>query len=468
MKRWNGPGGYSHLLSVGMPLVMSMISHSVMQFTDRIFLANYSIDAIAASLPGSITSFLFIAFFMGVAEYVSVFVAQYTGAVRHERVGAAIWQGLWFCIPASLFLASLALVAEPIFILGGHAPQLIPLEVDYFRILTMGGGLIIISTTLSCFYSGRGITLPVMLVNMIGAAVNIPLDYALINGWWIFPEMGIRGAGLATVCGNAVMVLLFLALIFKSKNDQCYGVLRNWKFDWCLMKRFLSYGLPGGVNFFMDIFAITFFVFMIGRVGPLELAATNIVISLDLLAFLPVIGMGIATGIVVGQGIGAGDVRLGHRGTGSAMHISVLYMGLMGLLFIGAPELLMSLFHDQNMSDADFQNVSHMGTVMLRYVAAYALLDGVALTYLGALKGAGDIKWVMWTLVVCSLTCMVLPITLFVNYTELGFHGPWICLFFYVLVLTIASWKRFHSGKWKDMSVIDLKDDSDPCKVAAE
>lgn len=455
MKRWKGPGGYAHLLRIGMPLVMSMISHSVMQFTDRIFLATYSIDAIAASVPASVTSFLFISFFMGVVEYVSVFVAQYTGAVQHERVGAALWQGLWFCVPAALFLGSLALVAEPLFAFGGHAAWLQPLEVVYFRILTLGGGFVVLATTLSCFYSGRGMTMPVMFVNMTGALVNIPLDYALINGWGWFPEMGIAGAGLATVVGSVVMVVLFVGMIFTKENNKLYGVWKNRRLDKKLFGRFLRFGLPGGVNFFIDMFAVTFFVFMIGRVGPLELAATNMVISLDLLAFLPVVGMGIATGVVVGQGIGAGKPDLGVRATYSAMHLCVGYMGCMSALFLFCPETLMSLFREKGMTPAEFESVAAIGRSMLRYVALYSVLDGVVLTYFGSLKGAGDIRFVMWSLVVCSFTCMVGPIMILVHYTDLGFHGPWICLAGYVLVLTILAHHRFKGGAWKRMSVIE-------------
>ena len=94
IKRWGGTGGYREVLAVGLPLVVSMGSSTVMLFTDRMFLANYSVDAIAAALPAGIASFLFVCFFMGVGGYVNVFVAQYTGARRGDRVGASLWQGV--------------------------------------------------------------------------------------------------------------------------------------------------------------------------------------------------------------------------------------------------------------------------------------------------------------------------------------------------------------------------------------
>jgi MATE family multidrug resistance protein len=111
-----------------------------------------------------------------------------------------LWQGIWFCIPAWMFLASLALFSGPLFALGGHPQPLRELEVAYFNVLTLGGGLVVLSTTLAGFFSGRGMTIPVMAVNTIGAAVNIPLDYALINGWGWFPELGIVGTSSSSAC----------------------------------------------------------------------------------------------------------------------------------------------------------------------------------------------------------------------------------------------------------------------------
>jgi MATE family multidrug resistance protein len=99
IERWSRPYGYRQVLAISLPLVASMGSFTLMQFTDRVFLANYSVDAIAAALPAGIASFTCIAFFMGVANYTNAFVAQYTGARAFSRVGASLWQGIYFSRP---------------------------------------------------------------------------------------------------------------------------------------------------------------------------------------------------------------------------------------------------------------------------------------------------------------------------------------------------------------------------------
>lgn len=152
IERWGAKGGYREALHIGLPLVVSMMSSTIMTFTDRIFLGNYSLNALAASVPGSIAAFFFLSFFMGVTEYIGVFVAQYIGSRQPERVGSAMWQGLWFCVPSTLFLAGLWFVAEPLFALGGHAHEVQRLEVIYFRILTLGGGPFLMGLCMASFF----------------------------------------------------------------------------------------------------------------------------------------------------------------------------------------------------------------------------------------------------------------------------------------------------------------------------
>jgi len=438
-----------------MPLVISMLSSTVMTFTDRIFLGNYSMEALGASLPASIAAFLFLSFFFGVVEYIGVFVSQYTGAQQHERVGAALWQGLWFCVPSGLFLASLWFVAEPLFQLGGHAPEVQELEIVYFRILTIGGGPFLIGICLSCFFSGRGITKPVMVVNMAAAGINIPLDYCLINGIGPFPELGIVGAGLATVCGYTLPAICFGLLVFTKENEKLFRVRSAYKVLPDLFKRFMHFGLPGGVQFFLDIFGISFFVFMVGRLGGVELAATNIAISIDTLAFLPAMGMSIAASIMVGQAMGSGKPGDAVYSTKSVLHLALAYMGFMGVIFVLFPGPLLELFRTRGEAGSDFGSVVDMGTVLLRYVAAFTLIDAVAIVYMGALKGAGDTKFIMQAMGLASFGCLVIPISIMTYYGVAGVHGPWACLLAYVTVLAFVFMYRFRKGGWRSIRVIE-------------
>lgn len=454
MRRWHMRGGYREVLVVGLPLVASMVSGTVMQFTDRMFLAHHSLEALAASLSGSITNFVFMAFFVGVASYVNVFVAQYTGAGQPGNVGAALWQGLWFSLLAGVALALLSLPGGWIFALAGHAPEIQEMEVAYYRILCWGSGLAVLGMCLSTFYSGRGLTRTVAVVNMIGAALNIPLDYALINGAWGFPALGIRGAGIATVTAWGVTALLFAALVFTRGNEARFGVRSRWRPDRELFARLMRFGLPGGAQLFLDVFGFTVFILLIGRLGTTELAASNLVFSLDHFAFMPMVGLHIAIETLVGQALGAGDPGRAEEVTRSALHLALAWALSLAAVFLLVPEPLVAAFRPADMTPAQYAPVMTMGSLLLVVVAFYTLFDGVALVHFGALKGAGDTGFVMLCQSVCSLLLQVLPVWLLVEVLGWGVYWCWGTLAVSLAVLALAARLRYAGGRWKAMSVI--------------
>ena len=453
--RWNEPGGYRQVLGISIPLVISMGSISLMLFTDRLFLSLYSLNTIAAAMPAGMAAFLFTSFFMGVVGYINVFVAQYTGSGERDKVGASVWQGIYFCIGASLILACFYFIAGPLFYLAGHSPEVRRLEVIYFQILTLGAGPMVLGPALASFFSGRGLTRVVMITNMTGAVINIPLDYCLINGVGPFPELGITGAGLATVFAYMIISGLLVYLVFTRENEEQFGVLSQRAFKPPLFERMMRYGLPNGLQFFIDLLSFTAFLFIVGRIGKQELAATNIVISISILGFLPLNGFGIGLSILVGQALGRDCPQDAERATSSTAHITFLYMFVVVLIYLLAPEWLMNLFHTRGAAEADFRAIFHIGLVLLRLVALFSLFDTLFVVYSSAIKGAGDTRFVMWTILIMSMGIMVLPAYVGVIYLGTGIYPVWVGFTVYVCLTGLVFRWRYAQGKWKDMRVIE-------------
>ncbi len=446
---------YRQVISISLPLAMSMAATTVMEFTDRVFLANYSLEAIAAVVPAGITAFLFIAFFLGVAGYVNVFIAQYTGAGANHLVGACLWQGIWFTLFAAIALLGLVFIAEPLFRLSGHSLEVQRLEVTYFSILCSGAGFNVAAAALACFFSGRGYTRPVMAVSFLGMLFNIPLDYALINGLWIFPEMGITGAGIATVSAWGLMALVYCLLIFTRKNIRQYGLWQNHGFDRDLFTRLLKFGVPGSLQFCLDVFAFTFFILMVGRIGKHELAATNIVFSINSLAFMPAMGFSMGVSTLVGQALGRNRPQDAVIAAKSSIHLLLAYVFLLDLVFIFAPDRLLSIFMAAEKSTAAGQEIKRLGVILLRIVAVYVCIDALYMIYSGVLKGAGDTRYLMLVIGVLSLVCMILPVSVGILWFEAGLFFAWGCVVFFIVSLFLMSWWRYRGGKWKNMRVIE-------------
>ena len=456
MERWSKPNGYRQVLAVSLPLVASMGSITLMQFTDRMFLANYSLDAIAAALPAGIAAFTAIAFFMGVANYTNTFVAQYFGAGAHKRVGAAIWQGIYFSLSSASFLALLYFFSGPLFDLIGHSPHIRALEKIYFDILILGAGLVVLGSTLACFYTGRGLTWTVMWIHLGGATLNIPLDYCLINGIGPFPEMGIVGAGIATVTAYTSIVIILAVLIFSPSNQKKFGTLENRAFDKNLFGRLMRYGLPSGIQFFLEIFGITFFIQMLGRLGDLELAASNIVLSIESISFMPMVGFHIGNATLVGQAIGRGKPEDGVYATTSAFHIAMSYILLIFCIFVFAPEPLLQLFKSRHQSTAQYTAIMELGVILIRFVAVFCLFDAMNLVFSGAIKGAGDTRFIMWTIAALALGVMIVPVYVAVEIIGAGLYTAWTLATIYISSMGLAFMLRYKKGKWKRMRVIEI------------
>ena len=136
-------------------------------------------------------------------------------------------------------------------------------------------------------------------------------------------------------------------------------------------------------------------------------------------------------------------------------------MGLLALAFLAVPEFLMRLFStDELMPGGSFTEIIRIGTILLRFVALYTLLDAACLVFMGTLKGAGDVVYVMRTLGLCSLLVMVLPLYVGMVVFHMGLYYAWCCLTIYIMVMLGIMIRRYRSGAWAGMSVIE-----DECRV---
>jgi MATE family multidrug resistance protein len=446
---------YRDVLRVSIPIVMSMATTVVMTFTDRVFLANYSIDAIAAALPAGIIAYVFLIFFADTAGYVSVIIAQYTGAGALQRVGGAMWQAIYFALISWLIMVGLSFCAGPLFRLVGHSAEVQQLEVIYFRMLCLGSGINIIGMSLSSFFTGRGVTRPVMIIYIIAMLMNVPLDYALIYGVWIFPELGILGAAIATVFSWTSATLLLGFLVFARENNNTFKTRQNYQFDAGLFRRLLRFGVPSSLQFSLDVFAFSFFVLMVGRIGKAELVVTNIAISLDSASFRPLSGFALGTSTLVGQALGRNRPDEAVAAAKTTMVIVAAYMAVFILAFVFAPQPLLELFRPRDISPEDFAAIKGMGVVVLRFVAAYLLLDGLYMISTAVLKGAGDTRFIMWSMGVLSIFGMILPMYIGIEVFGQGLYFAWGWSVFFLLQLASVTCWRFYQGKWKTMRVIE-------------
>jgi multidrug resistance protein, MATE family len=446
-------GGSRELLTLALPLIVSQGFMTIQVFVDTILLAWHDQREMAASFPAVMWYWLPFSLLQVTAGYVSTFVAQYTGAGRPERVGPAVWQGIHFSVIAGLVFLLMIPIAPQLIAIGGHTEALQALEVTYLRCLCLAALPMLVMAAVNGFFSGRGRTWTVLLIEAAGTGLNVALALVLIFGRAGFPELGIKGAGLATVAGSWTSALVGLALFLERGNRQQYNTLRGCRLERELCGRLLKYGGPAGAQVFLDVLVFHVFVQLVGRLGEAATAATTLTVRLNMVAFLPMLGMGQAVSILVGQRLGADRPDLAERSGYTGLKWVFGYMCLVASIYLLFPNALVSIFR----GGRDPESFAAMAAVvpsLLTCVAVYSLADSINVTFSFALRGAGDTRFVSMFTFALAWPIMVVPTYLVVRgggtiYWAWGFATA------YIMAMAVCFYLRFRSGRWKSMRVIE-------------
>jgi len=460
-KRWACEAGYRSVLSIAVPLILSTGAWSILHFVDRMFLTWYSPEAIAAAMPAGMLNFTIMSLFLGTAGYVSTFVAQYHGSGQHQRIGPVLWQGIYIAVAGGILHLLLIPLAGPIFRFVGHEPLVQEYEIVYFQVLCLGATPAIASSAIAGFFSGRGKAWPVMWVNVLATTLNIIMDYALIFGKWGLPELGMKGAAIATVLSACFSFAIYLILFSRSGYESRYYTLRGWMFERPLFLRLMYFGFPSGVQFFLGMAGFTAFILLVGRLGTMELAATNIAFNINNLAFMPMIGFGMAVSVLVGQCLGKDRPDLAQRSVYSSFHLTFLYMASVAAAYIFVPNIFINPFASQA-DPASFAAIRKTTLILLRFVAIYSLFDALNIVFASAIKGAGDTRFVMFMIAIVSSLALVVPSYIALVVLETGIYTAWTIASVYVSILGLVFLFRFLGGKWKSMRVIEQTDNTSP------
>jgi MATE family multidrug resistance protein len=449
------PGSTRELARVALPLVISAGSLSLMYFVDRVFLTWHSLDAVAAAMSGCVLHFALCSLFLGTLHYINTFVAQYEGAGNPGRVGAALWQGIYLALGASLFVAAIGPLAGRLFDWLGHDLSLRPLEAQYFSLLCYGSAALFLQIPLACFYSGRGRTQVIMWVNLTSMLVNAVLDYVLIFGFGPVPALGIAGAALGTVLANVVALGLYAAAIWCWADARRYSLLSAWRLDSELLSRMLRFGLPNGAHLFLDVICWTLFIHLTGLMGTEHLAATTLAFNVNNLAFVPMLGIGTAISTLTGQRIGEGKPHLAVRTTQTAFGWTSVYMLVCGAAFVLAPELILLPYKLGLEKPDDFAAVHDQVVLLLRFVAVYSWFDAMTIVFGSSIRGAGDTRFSLVLTAGSGWLLMVVPTWLAWRHTSDPMFWAWTAATANVIFLGIGFLVRFRGGRWQSMRVIE-------------
>ena len=276
------------LMIIALPMVVSQGAFAVMIFTDRYFMSQIDPMHMAAALGGGVATFFSFCFFSGLFSYANAMAAQYLGAGELGKCSKVVTQGIIMTIMCSPLLVIITYFVADIFAGMGHDPVQVELERTYYIILMMGVVITLAKICISSYFAGIGRTYIVMICDVCGLLINIPLCYVMVFGKLGLPALGIVGAGISTIIATLFALLLFIIFYVRKEHREKFRVMESFRIDWGILRRFLRLGFPSGLELFLNVAAFNLFLLMFQGYGIVEGASAAIVFNWDMLSFVPI------------------------------------------------------------------------------------------------------------------------------------------------------------------------------------
>jgi MATE family multidrug resistance protein len=425
---------------LGMPLILSNLAQFAIHITDTIMLGWYSVTALAASTIAGTMFFVIFIVGAGFAQAVTPLVAAAAEEDDEVQVRRVTRMGLWLSIIYGLIVTVPFFWAEDILIAMGQDAAVADLAHIYLQIVIWQMVPALIVMTLKSFLAAMEHTAIILWATIGTAVLNVFINYALIFGNWGMPELGIKGAAIASLTVTIVTVILLV--IYTLRVLPQFQIFKNfWRSDSEIMKRVYRLGWPIGLTSLAEGGLFSASAVMMGWIGPLELAAHGIAIQLASLTFMVHIGFSQAATVRAGRALGRKDEVSLRRGGITAIGLSAIYAVVTSAIFLTMPETLVSLFIDPQ--EPQRALLLGLGASFVVVAALFQLVDGLQVLALGLLRGVQDttVPMVMATI---SYWVIGLPASYVLAFHfDFGGVGLWLGLVIGLAVAAVLLLVRF-------------------------
>lgn len=463
---------HRRILALALPLFLNAGIQAILNLTDTWFIGRISTSAIAAVAAVHWIVVGMILLFGGVGLAVQTFAAQSFGAGRRRRASAYAWNGIWAALALMPLFLLLAWAGSGWLPLLRLDPEVTRFAIDYWMPRMGGGVLAVLLWATQSFFNGVSRVRTTLLINLVVALAN-----ALLNEVLMFRlGLGMAGAAWATNIAQAIGVAAALWLLSTSPSiRQTFSAHLTWRPKPRLIGRMIVMGIGIGAMIAFDMLGLAVFQIMMTKVSVLDGAATQVVMMLTSIAYMPAVGLGMAGTTLVGQSVGAGDAAWGRRVGNRVIALAAGYMGAVGVLLAlagpvilpwfaigeaGAPSGAASVGSGVGGSGAgEAAELVVLASTLLWVAACYQFFDGLQLGAGFCLRGAGDTRYPALALLVLSWV-VFLPLAHMLTFESgsgpiealpgigAGSVGGWWAAVLYVTLLAVVLGARWWSGRW--------------------
>lgn len=449
------------LLSMAFPMIISMLIQSLYNVVDSIYVGKYSNDALTAVGLAWPMQNLIIAMSTGIGVGINAVLSKSLGEKNKTKASLTASNGCYIMLVATFIFMIIGLTLMPSYMNAiSSNTKVIEEGVEYLKIVVIGAFGLIFSITFEKLLQSTGKTLLVMFAQASGAIVNIVLDPFLIFGWWIFPEMGIKGAALATIIGQFFGCFIGLLLnIFL--NKEIHFNKQTLKIDFKLIKEILIIGIPSAIM--AAIASILTFVFnkILMIFENVKIPNTNtyykdlpqtvfgLYFKLNSVFFMPVFGLNNAMVPIVAYNYGAKNKEKMMKTFKYSLIFVFIMMSLGTLAFMIFPRELLSLFAE---NEEVANSLASIGVPCLRIISTSFLVAAFCIVILSMLQAVGNSVYSMIVSIIRQIV-VLLPVAYLLSLTK-NLDLVWLSFLIaelVALIIAIFLFKKVYRDKIKPL-----------------
>lgn len=434
------------------PVVARMFLQMLVGLADLAMVGRISPQAIGAVGLGNQLMFFAVGGVTAFTIGTTALVARKVGA--KDRAGAEVYarQSVVLTLTGGAVLGVAGyLAAEPIIrlmVAGMDQPdlELIGLGTTYLQIISLSLPFFFLLMNLNAILQGAGDMKTPLYIMAATNVINVVGDYLLIFGIGIFPELGVAGAAWATAMSRNIGMVAALLFLFSGRGPIRLRLSDSFRLEWQRVKEILNIGIPSAMEQLVRSSGQMVFTMLVAGLGAIPLAANQIIMKCMSMSFMPGFGFGLAATTLVGQNLGAGQPERADQSGYEASKMAAVFMTCVGVLFFVASYPLAGLFT----TDLAVQQAAGAN---LRLLAISQPALALVMVLAGALRGAGDTKWVMYITMAGTWGSRVVIGWFLGIYLGLGLSGVWTAMVLDNLIRAALMTTRYRSGRWKHLKV---------------
>ncbi|MDR1980750.1 MAG: MATE family efflux transporter [Tannerellaceae bacterium] len=431
---------------VSYPVFLSLLAQNIINVTDTAFLGRVGEIELGASALGGLYYICAFTIAFGFSTGSQIVIARRNGEGEYGQIGPVMIQGIFFLFAlATLLFSFTRLFSMDIMRFLISSDTVLDATSDFLYWRVPGFFFSFVNVMFRAFFVGITRTKVLTLNAFLMAIINIILDYLLIFGHAGCPEMGLKGAAIASVIAEAASVLFFLVYTRMTVDIRKYGLNRFRSFDFGLLKRVLNISVFTMLQYFVSMSTFMFFFIAVERIGQRELAVANIVRSIYILLYIPVNALSTTTSSLVSNTIGAGEIHRVIPLVKKITRLSFIVMALFSAVICLMPETILSVYTNDATLIAD--------SVKSIYVIAGAMLIcATSSIFFNAVSGTGNTR--------SALLIELLTLVLYCVYVylagmqlKLPVHICFASEVIYYTSLLVLSALYLHKGQWQNRKI---------------